>query len=166
MKNTNFLNFFFSRVHEIFHMNSPIIKPTTTHGMWEPTIKEDIFDLIRKGDINEVYNTIRQNTERNYLNLEDCRGLSLLDYSINHNKIDIAKLLIYLGANKEHWNNNGEYIDIKDTVKEKGSKYEILLNEQAIRDFGQNFVTQIEKFEIAKLGEITDCCCVMYTLYG
>ena len=107
---------------------------------YKDVLQEDIFELIRKGDIYKVYNSIQQSTERDYVNLKNCNGLSLLSYSICHNKLDIAKLLIYLKADKEHCTEMME------------SPFNKLLNPADVNEFGQNFVTQIEKFEVAKLG--------------
>ena len=119
--------------------------------------KEDIFDLVNKGNIVSVYFSIKQGTNVNSKNL---KGQPLILYAISHNQIDIAKLLIYLGANLNSVDNEKQTtID----VIHKHNYEDTLLDESVVREFGLKFVMEAEKSDIQVdvLGNDNYCCNIM-----
>lgn len=116
----------------VFFMPVPIPLPMIvykeTSALNKTVYKDNIFDLINKGNIKSVYSSIIEGTS---INLKNSKGQTLLHYAVCHNQIEIAKLLIYLGADLQAIDNHGQ--KIIDVIHD--NHQEVLLKKHTMESF-------------------------------
>ena len=89
----------------------------------EQLCADNIFHSIHIGDLGAVYFKIT--TKKININLRNERDQTLLHYALLYNQTDIAKILIYLGANTQTTDIEGR--SVQKLIKERD--FESLFNE-------------------------------------
>jgi len=107
----------------------PIIIHKETLPLHVPVYEESIFDLIKKGNLKAVHSSIEKGTG---INSKNFKGETLVHYAVYHNQIDIAKLLIRLGANLYSTDNTEQ--TVIDLIHNRHQ--EVLLDNNQVNELG------------------------------
>jgi hypothetical protein len=120
-----------------------------------PYVKENIFDLIYRSNIKAVQTQIHEGTS---VDLKNDKGQTLLHYAVIYKQIEIAKLLISLGADLDVKDNMGQ--TVKYIIQ---NRYPELYNklDKYTSDFSLIIESEqelVEDFQVQKLGSDSWCC--------